>query len=167
MTLAPKSNMLKRRDAAAPTIMQILPALVGGGVERGTLEIAAAIQKHGGRAIVISRGGPMVRHLDRIGAIHHQLDVGSKNPLRWPKIRGQLRALLVNEKVDLVHVRSRAPAWIALPAAANLGIATVSTVHSRFLAHSAFKHRYNGKLLKADHVIAISNYVKELITSQY
>ena len=167
MTLTPKSNILKRRGVAAPTIMQILPALVRGGVERGTLETAAAIQKHGGRAIVISRGGPMVRHLDRIGAIHHELDVHSKNPLLWPKIRRQLKALLVSERVDLIHVRSRAPAWIALPAATNLGIATVSTVHGRFIARSAFKHRYNGKLLKTDHVIAISNYVKELITSQY
>ncbi len=167
MTLTPKSNTLSRRGVAAPTIMQILPALVRGGVERGTVETAAAIQKHGGRAIVISRGGPMVRHLDRIGAIHHKLDVNSKNPFRWPKIRRQLKALLISERVDLVHVRSRAPAWIALPAATNLGIATVSTVHGRFFAGSAFKHRYNGKLLKANHVIAISNYVKELITSQY
>ena len=167
MTLTPKSNILKRRGVAAPTIVQILPALVRGGVERGTLETAAAIQRHGGRAIVISEGGPMVRHLDRIGAIHHELDVYSKNPLRWPKIRRKLKALLVSERVDLVHVRSRAPAWIALPAAATLGIATVSTVHNRFIARSAFKHRYNGKLLKTDHVIAISNYVKELITSQY
>ncbi|MDC3234708.1 glycosyltransferase family 4 protein [Candidatus Puniceispirillum sp.] len=167
MTQTSKSNTLKRRGITAPTIMQILPALVRGGVERGTLETAAAIQKHGGRAIVISKGGPMVRHLDRIGAIHHELDVHTKNPLRWPKIRRQLKALLVSERVDLVHVRSRAPAWIALPAANDLGIATVSTVHGRFLARSALKLRYNGKLLKTDHVIAISNYVKELITSQY
>ena len=159
--------MLKRSGVTALTIVQILPALVRGGVERGTLETANAIQKHGGRAIVISRGGPMVRHLDRIGAIHHELDVHSKNPLRWPKIRRQLKTILVNEGTDLVHVRSRAPAWIALPAAAKLDIATVSTVHSRFLASSAFKRRYNGKLLRTDHVIAISNYVKELITSQY
>ncbi len=167
MTLAPKLNMLKRRGVDAPTIVQILPALSRGGVERGTLETADAIQRHGGRAIVISKGGPLVRHLDRMGAIHYELDVHSKNPFRWPKIRRQLKALLVDEGANLVHVRSRVPAWIALPTAAALGIATVSTVHGRFLAHSAFKHRYNGKLLKTDHVIAISEYVKELITSQY
>ena len=167
MTLTPKSNTLKRRGVAVPTIIQILPALVRGGVERGTLETAAAIQKHGGRAVVISRGGPMVRYLDRIGVIHHKLDVHSKNPFRWPKIRRQLKALLISEGADLIHVRSRAPAWIALPAAKKLGIATVSTVHGRFSAHSIFKHRYNGKLLQTDHVIAISNYVRELITSQY
>ena len=109
----------------------------------------------------------MVRHLDRIGAIHYELDVHSKNPFRWPKLRRKLKAILVSEKVDLVHVRSRAPAWIALPAAADLGIATVSTVHGRFIARSAFKHHYNGKMLRTDHIIAISNYVKELIINQY
>ncbi|MDC1382585.1 glycosyltransferase family 4 protein [Candidatus Puniceispirillum sp.] len=167
MTIAPKSKILKLVGATAPAIVQILPALVSGGVERGTVETAAAIRKHGGRAIVISRGGPMVRHLDRIGVKHHTVDVHSKNPLRWPKIRNQLKNIFLSEGADLVHVRSRIPAWIALPTAVSLGIATVSTVHGRFIASSIFKRHYNGKLLKADHVIAISNYVKNLITSQY
>ena len=109
----------------------------------------------------------MVRHLDRLGATHHQLDVHTKNPFRWPQVRRQLKAILSRENADLVHIRSRVPAWIALPAAAALGIVTVSTVHGRFVAMSAFKRIYNRKLLKTDHVIAISNYVKDLITSQY
>ena len=167
MIIAPKSKLLKQRQGNAPTIVQILPAMVRGGVERGTVEMADAIQKHGGRAIVISRGGPMVRHLDRLGATHYQLDVHAKNPFRWPQVRSRLKAILSRENADLVHVRSRVPAWIALPAAAALGIATVSTVHGRFTALSALKRIYNRKLLKTDHVIAISNYVKDLITSQY
>ena len=135
MIVAPKSKLLKQRQGDAPTIVQILPAMVRGGVERGTVEMADAIQKHGGRAIVISRGGPMVRHLDRLGAKHYQLDVHTKNPFRWPQVRSRLKAILSNEKADLVHVRSRAPAWIALPAAAALNIATVSTVHGLSLIH--------------------------------
>ena len=165
--VAPNSKLLKQRQGDALTIVQILPAMVSGGVERGTVEIAGAIQKHGGRAIVISRGGPMVRYLNRLGATHYQLDVHTKNPFRWPQVRSRLKAILSRENADLVHVRSRVPAWIALPAAATLGIATVSTVHGRFIATSAFKRVYNRKLLKTDHVIAISNYVKELITRQY
>ncbi|XDZ68124.1 glycosyltransferase family 4 protein [Alphaproteobacteria bacterium LSUCC0226] len=167
MTLSPESNLLKQRRRSAPTIVQILPALVRGGVERGTVETADAIQRHGGRAVVVSCGGAMVRHLDRLGVTHHQLDVHSKNPFRWPQIRRRLKAILSSEGADLVHVRSRAPAWIALPAAAALGLGTVSTVHGRFVAISALKRFYNAKLLKTDHVIAISNYVKELITQQY
>ena len=167
MIVAPKSKLLKQRQGDAPTIVQILPAMVRGGVERGTVEIADAIQKHGGRATVISSGGPMVRHLDRLGATHYQLDVHTKNPFRWPQVRSRLKTILSRENADLVHVRSRVPAWIALPAAAALGIAMVSTVHGRFTTLSALKRIYNRKLLKADHVIAISNYVKELITMQY
>jgi len=167
MIVAPKSKLLKQRQGDAPTIVQILPAMVRGGVERGTIEMADAIQKHGGRAIVVSRGGPMVRHLDRLGVTHYQLDVHSKNPFRWPQVRSRLKTILSLENADLVHVRSRVPAWIALPAAAALGIAMVSTVHGRFTTLSALKRIYNRKLLKTDHVIAISNYVKELITKQY
>ena len=167
MIVASKSKLLKQRQGDAPTIVQILPAMVRGGVERGTVEMTDAIQKHGGRAIVISRGGPMVRHLDRLGATHYQLDVHTKNPFRWPQVRSRLKAILSRENANLVHVRSRVPAWIALPAAVALGIATVSTVHGRFNTLSALKRIYNRKLLKTDHVIAISNYVKDLITRQY
>ena len=78
MIVAPKLKLLKQRQGNAPTIVQILPAMVRGGVERGTVEMADAVQKHGGRAIVVSRGGPMVRHLDRLGATHYQLDVHTK-----------------------------------------------------------------------------------------
>ena len=167
MIVAPKLKLLKQRQGDAPTIVQILPAMVRGGVERGTVEMADAIQKHGGRAIVVSCGGPMVRHIERLGATHYQLDVHTKNPFRWLQVRRRLKAILSHENANLVHVRSRVPAWIALPAAAALGIATVSTVHGRFIALSALKRIYNRKLLKTDHVIAISNHVKDLITRQY
>ncbi len=167
MTLPPKSNLLKRQGGRVPSIVQILPALVRGGVERGAVETAEAIQKHQVRAIVISRGGAMVRYLDRLGIKHYELDVHSKNPFRWPKLRRKLKEIFVNEEVDLVHVRSRVPAWLAFPVTKSLGIPTVSTVHGRFVAHSFLKRYYNARLLKADHVIAISKYVKTLITSQY
>ena len=167
MIIAPKSKILKRAGVTAPTIVQILPALVSGGVERGTVEMADAIGKNGGHAIVISSGGPMVRHLDRLGIKHYTINVHSKNPLLWPKIRSQLKDIFISEGVNLVHIRSRAPAWNALPVAASIDIATVSTVHGRFVAHSMFKHYYNRRLLNTDHVIAISDYVRGLITSQY
>lgn len=155
------------RSKAVPVIVQVLPRLVRGGVERGTLEMAQAITEAGGRAIVVSGGGPMVRHLQRIGATHHTLPVGSKNPLSWSGIRRRLRALLEAEQADLVHVRSRMPALIALPAARALGIPNVSTVHGRFQAQNFGKRFFNAKLLTADHVIAISYYVKSQIESQF
>jgi len=155
------------RSGDGPVVVQLVPALVRGGVERGTIEMARAIIEAGGRAVVISGGGPMVRHLDRLGATHHQIPVGVKNPLSWGGIRRQVRRVLVDEGADIVHVRSRVPAWIALPAAKSLGIITVSTVHGRFQNSSMLKRIFNGKMLMTDHIIAISNYVKSQIERQF
>jgi len=155
------------KSGTGPVIVQILPRMVRGGVERGTVEMAKAIIEAGGRAVVVSNGGGMVRHLLRCGAIHHELPVHTKNPLKWGGLRRKLRQILIDEGADIVHVRSRVPAWIALPAASDLGLISVATVHGRFKAGSMSKRFYNGKLLKADHVIAISKYIKSLITQQY
>ncbi len=157
----------KRPSGRQPVIVQILPALVRGGVERGTVEIAQAIQAAGGRAVVISDGGPLVRHIERCGGKHIALPVNVKNPLRWPALRRQLRTIFQTEGADIVHVRSRVPAWLSLNVAKSMGIATISTVHSRFTSRSFFKRQYNAKLLDAAQVIAVSNYVYGLITSQY
>ena len=157
----------KRRSGRQPVIVQILPALVRGGVERGTVEMAHAIQAAGGYAVVISNGGPLVRHIERCGGKHISLPVHVKNPLRWPGLRRQLKTIFQAENADIVHVRSRVPAWLALTLAKSMGIATISTVHSRFTARSFLKRRYNAKLLDAGQVIAISDYVHGLITSQY
>lgn len=150
-----------------PVIVQVLPELVRGGVERGTVEMAEAIIAAGGKAVVVSNGGPMERHLARCGAVHHRLPVNVKNPLQWASIRRRLGTILRDEGADIVHVRSRVPAWIALPIAKRMDLITVSTVHGRFHTSSALKRIYNGKMLKADHVIAISNYIKSLITRAY
>ena len=157
----------KRLSDRQPVIVQILPALVRGGVERGTVEMAQAIQAAGGHAVVISNGGPLVRHIERCGGKHIALPVHAKNPLRWPGLRRQLKTIFQAENADIVHVRSRVPAWLALTLAKSMGIATISTVHSRFTARSFLKRRYNAKLLDAGQVIAISDYVHGLITSQY
>lgn len=155
------------RNGQGPVIVQLVPALVRGGVERGTIEMARAIIEAGGRAVVISGGGPMVRHLDRIGATHHRIPVGVKNPLAWTGLRRQVRRVLVDEGADIVHVRSRIPALIALPAAKSLGLITVSTIHGRFQNSNLMKKVFNGKMLMTDHVIAISNHVKSQIEKQF
>ena len=150
-----------------PVIVQILPELVRGGVERGTIEMAEAIIAAGGKAVVVSNGGPMERHIVRCGAVHYRLPVNVKNPLKWASTRQRLGVILRDEGADIVHVRSRVPAWIALPIAKKMGLITVSTVHGRFHSSSTMKRIYNGKMLKTDHVIAISNYIKFLITRDY
>lgn len=147
--------------------MQILPSLNQGGVERGTLEMAEAIQSAGGRAVVVSSGGVMVTRLKRMGAEHITLPVATKNPLRWPFIRRQLRQIMVQEGVDLVHIRSRAPAWIAVAAARALKVPVVSTIHGRFKAGNIFKRYYNSIMVRPDHIIAISRYIAGLVKDQF
>lgn len=149
------------------TILQILPNLKQGGVERGTIEMAKAIADAGGTAIVVSGGGAMVAQLQRIGVEHITLPVGSKNPLRWPSIRRKLRLIMTDNNIDLVHVRSRAPAWIAIPAAKALKIPVVTTVHGRFKATNMFKKYYNSIMMRADQIVAISDYVSDLIIRQF
>ena len=159
--------MATRSSITKPVIVQILPALNRGGVERGTVEVADAIVKNGWKSVVISNGGLLTSQLKRVGATVYEVPVHCKNPFLWGSARRQVKRILQQEGADIVHVRSRAPAWIALPAANSLGIATVSTVHSKFAPANIFKKIYNGKMLKADRVIAISHFVENEIFTHY
>ena len=159
--------MATRSSITKPVIVQILPALNRGGVERGTVEVADAIVKNGWKSVVISDGGLLTSQLKRVGATVYEVPVHRKNPFLWGSARRQVKRILQQEGADIVHVRSRAPAWIALPAANSLGIATVSTVHSKFAPANIFKKIYNGKMLKADRVIAISHFVENEIFTHY
>ena len=105
-------------DGRMATILQVIPALgSGGGVERGTIEIAGAIVDAGGRALVASVGGAQVHEVARAGGQHIELPLGSKNPVVIYNNISRLAGLIERENVDLIHVRSRAPAWSALAAA--------------------------------------------------
>ena len=149
------------------TIAQILPALNTGGVERGVVEISKALAENNFRSIVISSGGHFESQLRRNGAIHYKLDVHSKNPLRWVKIRNQLKVILEEEKVDLLHLCSRAPAWIAFPLGSILDIPVITSVHMRFRRTNIFKKIYNSVLTKGDAVIAISKHIEKSIKTVF
>jgi glycosyltransferase involved in cell wall biosynthesis len=151
----------------APTVMQVLPALVSGGVERGTVDVARALVEAGWRALVVSRGGPMVHELERVGATHFTLPVHSKNPLTWRANFETMVDLMWRERVDLVHARSRMPAWIAFRAARRNGIPFVTTFHQRPAAGTALKRLYNSVMVRGDRVIAISHYVAERLVADY
>lgn len=158
-----KSSQQRSSHLSGKVIVQILPELDSGGVERGTIEMAAAITAAGGRAIVISNGGALVARLQRVGGEHYTLATHSKNPLKWGAIRRKVKKLLKQSGADLVHIRSRASAWIAMPAAKSLGIPVVTTIHGRFRKSNFFKNIYNAKMLKADRVIAISHHIYQQV----
>ena len=159
--------MAQKTNLVRPVIAQIIPALHNGGVERGTIETAQAISDCGWKPIIISSGGMLESQLKRVGAKHISLPVNQKNPLSWVFTKGKLRKILLDENIDIVHVRSRAPAWISLPIAKKLSIPTVSTIHGKFEATNLFKREYNKQMLKADEVIAISEFTKSVIERQF
>jgi len=141
------------------TVMQVLPAMVTGGVERGTVEMAEAIVNAGGRAIVVSAGGPMVHELTRVGAEHIQLPVDSKNFFVMRKNATRLARIIQQEGVDIVHARSRAPAWSAYWACKRTNTAYVTTFHGTYSHGNPFKRWYNSVMTKGDRVIAISTFI--------
>ena len=150
-----------------PTVLQVLPRLVSGGVERGTVEVAQALTAAGWKAVVASAGGPMVRELERAGAIHVELPLASKNPLVMRRNVERLIEVIRREQVDIVHARSRAPAWSALAATRRTRRHFVTTFHNAYGTQSWLKQRYNGVMARGERVIAISRFVAEHAASVY
>ncbi|MDA9734765.1 glycosyltransferase family 4 protein [SAR116 cluster bacterium] len=144
-------------------VIQVLPALNSGGVERGTLEISEYLVKKGWRSVVISSGGKLVNRLTRNGTKHINLQTNTKNPLKWNNLRKKLKNVFEDEKPDIIHVRSRVPAWTAGKVAKKMNIPLISTIHGRHLASSLLKKYYNSASVNADKIIAISDYVKNNI----
>lgn len=150
-------------------VLQVLPAMQGGGVERGTIEIATAMQKEHIENMVVSAGGRLVPELKKIGVPHITLDVGSKNPLKWWKNVRSLRKIIQNEKITIVHVRSRIPAWIAHFALKKCpNVKFLTTFHGKYGTKPEwFKIPYNKIMVSGDLVISISNFISEHIKETY
>jgi len=160
---APEESSTGRRR----TVLQVLPSLETGGVERGTVDIAAALAAAGFRAIVASNGGAMVREILRAGAEHVALPVHSKNPIAMWRNVGRLVRLIETEGIDLVHARSRAPAWSARAAARRTGKPFVTTFHGTYNTGSRLKRAYNAIMAKGDRVIAISKFIAQHVQTDY
>lgn len=150
-----------------PAILQVLPRLENGGVERGTIEIAQAIVKAGMRAIVASAGGVLVSQVAKVGATHITIPLDSKNPLVMWRNAYALSRLIAQEQVSIIHARSRAPAWSAAFAAGWNRIPMLTTFHGIYGTENAFKRRYNRIMARGARVIAVSQYVAEHVHAQY
>lgn len=150
-----------------PTILQIIPELDTGGAELSTLEIADAVVKAGGRAIVLSEGGRLAGRLTLNDAEFVPFPAKTKNPLSIVLNARRILALIRAEGVDLVHARSRAPAWSAHWAARAAGIPFVTTYHGIYREGSALKKAYNRIMARGDIVIANSGYTGEIIAQRY
>lgn len=150
-----------------PTVLQVLPALEVGGAERGTVDVTAGLTGAGWHAVVASSGGAMTEEVERAGGIHVTLPLDRKNP--WT-IRRNVRVLqdVVREhRVDVVHARSRAPAWSACAAARRCGVPFMTTFHGVYGCGNRLKKAYNSIMTKGDVVIAVSEFVSRHIQETY
>jgi glycosyltransferase involved in cell wall biosynthesis len=151
----------------APGVLQVVPRLEQGGVERGTVDVAAALVDAGWRAVVASAGGRLVRDIERAGARHVVLPLASKNPAIVLANARRLAALIERQKIDIVHARSRAPAWSAMLAARRTDRPFVTTFHNAYGAENSLKRQYNSVMARGDRVIAISRFVAEHAAATY
>ncbi len=147
------------------TVVQVLPALDGGGVERGTLEVAAALAQRGHRSLVISAAGRHVARLEAAGSRHIAWPIGRKSPLtlRWV---GRLRRLLIEENVAILHARSRLPAWVAWLAWRGLPPERrprfLTTVHGLYSVSP-----YSAVMTRGEQIIAVSEAARDYILANY
>ena len=143
-------------------IVQLLPELNEGGVERGVVELNRELVKRGFESIVISAGGRLAEQINKDGGMHVSFDVVSKNPLSIPMRVFRLVRLLRRLRPDLLHARSRVPAWLVFLANKRLRIPMVTTVHG-FNSVNA----YSRVMTFGDTVICVSHAVKSYIQSHY
>ncbi len=134
-------------------VLQLLPSLHVGGVERGVVDLARAMKKRGEHAVVVSSGGELVAELQKIGVPHYALPVHKKN-LTTLAMVPKLVEIIQRERIDIVHGRSRVPAWAGWLAARKAGVPFVTTCHGYYKAHPLSRVMGWGKK-----VIAISRVI--------
>lgn len=148
-------------DSLPPAVLQVLPMLETGGVERGTIEVAEALVRAGFRALVASAGGRLVPELTHLGVEHIGLPLASKDPWVMWRNATKLAQVIREHRVDIVHARSRAPAWSARLAVRRTGARWVTTYHGTYNEGFALKRRYNAVMASGERVIAISAFIAE------
>ena len=148
-------------------ILQVIPELDAGGAERTTIEVAQAVVAQGGRALVASRGGRLEDELDAVGGELIRLDMKTKNPIAIWRNAGRLTTIIRREGINVVHARSRAPAWSAKWAARRTGAAFVTTYHGAYSARSPLKRMYNNVMTSGVAVIANSHFIAEHVRAEH
>lgn len=149
-------------------VLQVLPSLAQGGVERGTIEIATALKQEGIQNAVVSEGGKMTAELDTLGVEHITLPIKSKNPFVMWLNACRLAKILKEKQVSVVHVRSRAPAWSVKWACQRTGVPFITTFHGAYGTKPAWlKKAYNRVMVQGKLVIAVSAFIRQHIMKEY
>ena len=147
-----------------PIVLQVVPALDQGGVERGVIEMDNALVAAGWNSIVVSAGGRLVEQLQ---GKHLRLPMHTKNPAKILMNAHFLKFVIKENNVDIVHARSRAPAWSAYMAAKKTRAHFVTTFHGTYGIGNELKRKYNSVMIKGEKVIAVSEFIKRHIIENY
>lgn len=159
---------MKQSKEISPVVLQVLPELETGGVETGTIEIACELQKRGIKNFVASQGGRMVHELEKAGIPHLTLPLKSKNIFTMRRNAEKLAQYIKENGINIVHTRSRAPAWSAYWAAKAAGVHYMTTFHGTYgLGPCGIKKLYNRVMTYGEKIIAISNHIKNHILQNY
>lgn len=154
--------------SSQPIILQIIPALnPAGGAEQGCIDVAKGIIDSGAQSLVISNGGSRIHELTRAGAVHINMPVHSKNPLTIWNNAKQIRKIINQYDVDIVHARSRAPAWSAYNAVKGTQAHYMTTCHAPYNVSGDTKRLYNSSIAKGERIIAISEHVARYLSDNY
>ena len=150
-------------------VLQILPSLdsSGGGVQRGAIDMANALVKAGHQSFMASAGGDRVPALTRAGTVHLELPLDSKNLWRMRWNAKKLVRLSQQHGIQLLHARSRAPAWSAYWASQRLGIPFLTTFHGTYGHQNRLKRAYNAVMVRGQLVIAVSEHISQHIQAVY
>ncbi|MDD2326436.1 MAG: glycosyltransferase family 4 protein [Alphaproteobacteria bacterium] len=150
------------------TVLQIIPAFGTGGAEQACYDMAAALCARGDKALIVSEdGGWRIPMAQKVGARFIDKNVATKNPLLIIRNAFWLAKLIRREKVDIVHARSRAPAWSAWIACRMTKCPFVTTAHAAYKYDCALKKTYNRVMAAGDRVIAISGYIADILKNEY
>lgn len=149
------------------TILQLIPSLESGGAERSCIDVTAAIVKAGGKALVATAGGRWTADIIRAGGTVLTLPLKNKNPFIIWRNKKRIEEIIKQHRVDIVHARSRAPAWSAYWAAKAKHVPFMTTFHAAYKFNSALKKRYNAVMAKGTRIIAISHYIAQHILDTY
>ncbi|QNL19720.1 glycosyltransferase family 4 protein [Hyphobacterium sp. CCMP332] len=148
-------------------VLQVIPGLETGGAERTTIEVAQALVRDGHEALVASEGGAMEAELAAVGGELIRLPLASKNLFTLLNNASRLKALINARNIDIVHARSRAPAWSALRAVQGTNAKFVTTYHGTYNAKSGLKRFYNSVMARGDRVIANSEFIRDHIVTEH
>ncbi|AIK95825.1 glycosyltransferase family 4 protein [Candidatus Odyssella acanthamoebae] len=151
-----------------PVILQLIPRFNSGGVERVTIDTAGFLAQYDDTpTYVASAGGILVPELTQRGVTHIQLPLATKNPFKiiWNGVR--LAKIVRDLRIELLHVRSRAPAWSTLIASKLTGVPFITTYHGAYRINAPLKNWYNSAMVRGKCVISISEFVSCLIKKHH